>query len=402
MTKSKGKVFVGMSGGVDSSVAAYLLQKQGYKVTGVYIRGYNVDGCAERDAEDARRAAEHLGILFYVFDMEGEYKESVVDYMVSAYRDGITPNPDVMCNKDIKFGLFLKKALALGADYIATGHYVKLRQNSLSRTERPLAPAASVALRSRSQNSRPAGGQAFVTSESFSRKNSSSLGLFEAKDKNKDQSYFLWTLTKEQLKYCLFPIGDYTKPQVREIARKAMLPTAEKKDSQGICFLGQVDLEDFLKQYLPEKPGDIVTTEGAVVGQHEGIYFYTIGQRHLGVDLKVKNPDHKPYYVASKDLASNTLVVAEGDNHPALFRKEMELRQVNFIDEKLPPLIRANGGIRILARVRYRQPLAQAELKIENSKLKIEFREPVKFVAPGQSAVFYAKSGEMLGGGVIV
>ena len=396
MAKSKNKVFVGMSGGVDSSVAAYLLKRQGCEVTGVYIRGYNVDGCAERDALDARRAAEHLGIPFYVFDMEREYKENVVDYMVSAYRDGITPNPDVMCNKDIKFGLFLEKALAAGADYIATGHYVRLRRNSLSRTGRSFAPAAKAALRSRPQNSRIAGGPAFAASESFSRENSGSLGLFEAKDKNKDQSYFLWTLTPEQLKYCLFPIGGYTKPEVREIARKAGLPTAEKKDSQGICFLGQVDLEDFLKQYLPEKPGEILTTEGDVVGQHEGIYFYTIGQRHLGVDLKVKNPDHKPYYVAGKDLKTNTLIVAEGDDNPALFKKEMNLRQVNTVER-----IMDNGESIVYARVRYRQPLAKARLEKEGKDFKIVFDDPVKFVAPGQSAVFYSKKGELLGGGVI-
>ncbi len=425
MTKSKGKVFVGMSGGVDSSVAAYLLQKQGYDVTGVYIRGYNVDGCAEQDALDARRAAERLGIPFYVFDMEREYKESVVDYMVSAYRDGITPNPDVICNKDIKFGLFLKKALAAGADYIATGHYVRLASRHISRgTGRRDTPAVSRDLDSR--RVRSFGDQAERVSEIFRSKHAEKLvnySLMEAKDKNKDQSYFLWTLTEEQLKHCLFPIGDYLKPQVRAIARKAGLPTAEKKDSQGICFLGQVDLEDFLRQYLPEKPGEIRTTEGDVVGQHEGIYFYTIGQRHLGVDLKVKNPDHKPYYVAAKDLASNALIVAEGENHPALFRKEMELRQVNFINLnnlfKAPRNVSAKAKTwasprrqperghceaQVLARVRYRQPLSSATLcQMPNTKYyKLLFDEPQKFVAPGQSAVFYSRNRELLGGGVIV
>ena len=411
-------MFVGMSGGVDSSVAAYLLKKQGYDVTGVFIRSYNVDGCAERDAEDARRVAEHLRIPFYVFDFEKEYKESVVDYMVSTYRDGITPNPDVMCNKEIKFGLFLKKALALGADYIATGHYVRLGR-IISQKQHNFLPARKFAspssrhpsLRSETKLS----GLRDVPRDNSA---SPSFSLFEAEDKNKDQSYFLWTLTQEQLKHCLFPIGDYLKPQVREIARKAGISTAEKKDSQGICFLGEVDLTDFLKQYLPEKPGEIVTTDGAVVGRHEGIFFYTIGQRHLGVDLKVRNPDHKPYYVAAKDLAKNELIVAEGDDHPALFKQDMELRQVNFIDKKLPSLIRANRRIEVLARVRYRQPLIRATLiyadkgridtDIDSHKsvsrsasIRVTFAKPVKFVAPGQSAVFYSQSGEMLGGGVI-
>ena len=409
-----------MSGGVDSSVAAYLLKRQGCEVTGVYIRGYNVDGCAERDAEDARRAAEHLGIPFYVFDMEREYKENVVDYMISAYRDGITPNPDVMCNKDIKFGLFLEKALAAGADYIATGHYVRLASRRISRgTGRLFSPAEKSSLDSR--RVRSSGDQAARASETFRSERGGKLvnySLMEAKDKNKDQSYFLWTLTPEQLKYCLFPIGGHTKPEVREIARKAGLPTAEKKDSQGICFLGQVDLEDFLKQYLPEKPGDIITTEGDVVGQHEGIYFYTIGQRHLGVDLKVKNPDHKPYYVAGKDLKTNTLIVAEGDDNLALFKKEMNLRQVNFMSPEVRQILNTKYQLPVFARVRYRQPLIRATLiytdkgRIDtdidshrsvsrSASVRVVFTEPVKFVAPGQSAVFYSKKGELLGGGVI-
>ncbi len=394
-----------MSGGVDSSAAALLLKKQGYDVTGVYMKGYNVDGCAERDAEDARRVAEHIGVSFYVFDMEREYKESVVDYMVSAYRDGITPNPDIVCNKDIKFGLFLEKALRMGADYIATGHYVRLASPSIPRgTGRRDTPAVSRDLDSR--RVRSFGDRADRASETFRSEQSGRLVnyyLMEAKDKNKDQSYFLWTLTQDQLKHCLFPIGDYLKSEVREIARRAGLPTAEKKDSQGICFLGRVDLEDFLKQYLPEKPGDIVTTGGDVVGQHEGIYFYTIGQRHLGANLKVKNPDHKPYYVAAKDLKTNTLIVAEGDDNPALFKKEMELRQVNFIDRETPSLIRVNGGVRVLARVRYRQPLTKAVISgVKGSKCMLVFKDPQKFAAPGQSAVFYSKKGELLGGGVIV
>ncbi len=343
--KSKGKVFVGMSGGVDSSVAALLLKKKGYDVTGVFIRSYNLDGCAERDAEDARRTAEHLDIPFYVFDFEKEYKESVVDYMVLTYQNGLTPNPDVMCNKEIKFGLFLKKSLEMGADYVATGHYVIKKDNR----------------------------------------------LFAAKDKNKDQSYFLWTLTADQIAHSLFPIGGFLKSKVRRIAKRAGLPTADKKDSQGICFLGDVDLADFLKKYIPEKPGDIVNLEGEIVGRHEGIFFYTIGQRHLGTNLKIKGADKKPYYVVSKNVKTNTLVIAEGDDNPVLTKKELDLENINLIGGKIK-------GNRVRARVRYRQPLSEASLIIH----RLVFKEPQKFVAPGQSAVFYSKKGELLGGGVIV
>ncbi len=356
------KVFVGMSGGVDSSVAAYLLEKQGYDVTGVFLRSYNLDGCAERDAEDARRVAEQIGIPFYVFDCEKEYKDKVVDYMVKGYAAGETPNPDVMCNKEIKFGLFYDKALTMGADYVATGHYVILRRNS----------------------------------------------LFEARDKNKDQSYFLWTLTQVQLAHCLFPIGKYTKPEVREIARKAGLPTAEKKDSQGICFLGQVSLEDFLKDYIKPMPGEVLTVDGHRIGDHAGAAFYTIGQRH-GLNLGMTNKElgirgaktTKPYYVAEKDIATNTVVVAEGDDNPALFRKEVKLADVNFISPKTDATLRANKNMNVMARVRYRQPLTEAILSYGADFLSIKFSQPVKFVAKGQSAVFYSKEGEMLGGGVI-
>lgn len=426
MKRSQGKAFVGLSGGVDSSVAAYLLKKEGYDVTGVFIRSFNIDGCEEKDAEDARRVAEHLGIPFYVFDFEREYKKKVVEYMVQGYRHGITPNPDVMCNKEIKFGLFLKKARAMGADYVATGHYVLLRRSPLSRTGRSLTPAVSAALRSRLQNFRSAKGRAFAASESFSQEDSGSFSLFEGRDKNKDQSYFLWTLTQDQLNYCLFPIGNYTKPEVREIARKAGLPTAEKKDSQGICFLGRVALDDFLKRYIKPKKGPVVDTNGNKVGEHDGVFFYTVGQRH-GLNLGMKNKElgikgatkTRPYYVAEKDLKTNTLIVAEGENNPALFRKEMEITNVNFVRPLEIP--KSKFEIPVLARIRYRQPLVKAvlelgirnkELRIKRRSLILKFDEPVKFVAPGQSAVFYSRKRptfakasvgmEMLGGGVIL
>lgn len=385
----KQKVFVAMSGGVDSSVAALLLRDAGYDVTGVFMRCYNIDGCAERDAVDARRVAASLGIPFYVFDFEEEYKRRVVEYMVEGYRKGITPNPDVMCNKEIKFGLFLKKALSLGADYVATGHYVRFGY-SASRKQHNFLPARKFASLSPRNSSLRSETELSGLRDVPQGRISSPLSLFVAKDENKDQSYFLWTLTQEQLKHCLFPIGDYVKSEVREMARKAGLPTAKKKDSQGICFLGKVSLRDFLKNYIPVEKGRVLTMAGEKVGEHEGAEFYTIGQRHVGVGGLVK-----PHYVVAKDVKTNTIVVAEGSDNPALYSKEVKISNLNFINPDFK-----EGEI--LARVRYRQPLFGAKLrKLSSTIYNLKFDRPVKFVAPGQSAVFYSKEGEMLGGGII-
>jgi tRNA-specific 2-thiouridylase len=359
-------VFVGMSGGVDSSVTAHLLKEQGYDVVGIFMRCYNIDGCAEADAEDARRVAEHIGIPFYVWDFGQEYKDRVVQYMIESYRAGITPNPDVMCNREIKFGLFLEKALATGADYVATGHYVKIEKSA-----------------------------------------DGIFRLFEANDPNKDQSYFLWTLTQGQLAHCLFPIGDYLKPEVREIARRAGLPTAEKKDSQGICFLGKFSLNDFLKQYIPEKRGALMTTAGEKIGEHSGAEFYTIGQRHIDADFTFPKTggmsERKPFYVASKDAVTNTVVLAAGNDNPALYRSAVELAQVNFISTALSAAINSDKSLPVRARVRYRQALSEAILsKLQNGNYMLKFSVSQKFVAEGQSAVFYSAEDEMLGGGVIL
>jgi tRNA-specific 2-thiouridylase len=363
MSSKKKTIFVGMSGGVDSSVATMLLRDQGYDVVGVFMRCYNLDGCADRDAEDARRVAEHLAIPFYVWDFEEEYKQRVVQYMVDGYRAGITPNPDVMCNKEIKFGLFLKKALASGADYVATGHYVKIARNE-----------------------------------------GVGSSLFAAKDKSKDQSYFLWTLTQVELSRCLFPIGDFLKSEVRAIAKKAGLPTAEKKDSQGICFLGDIAVEEFLKQYIPARRGALVTTGGENIGEHSGAEFYTIGQRHINADFKFPKTgvakQREPFYVAAKDAATNTVTVVEGNEHPALYRNGIKVTEVNIPN---PTNEEALGDIEVFARVRYRQPLAAAKLsRCENGNYALMFEKPQKFIAPGQSAVWYSKAGEMLGGGIIL
>lgn len=387
-----------MSGGVDSSVAALLLKRWGYDVVGVFMRSYNVDGCAERDSEDARQVAEKLDIPFYVWDFEEEYKKKVVDYMICGYKRGETPNPDVVCNREIKFGLFLARALRAGSDFVATGHYVRARRYSLVRTGGSAAPADAARLRSRHRDFFE--DQIRRVSESFSTANTGSLSLFEAKDKDKDQSYFLWTLTQKELRHCLFPIGEYLKSEVREIARKAGLPTAEKKDSQGICFLGKVTLRDFLKQYLPEKRGAILSLDGEKIGEHQGAHFYTVGQRHIGVGCQPPGVKGRhftpPVYVVEKDVRKNTIVVAEGAENPALYRKEIELAEVNIINP-LYTNIFESAGMAVMARVRYRQPLAPATLRGK----KLIFDTPQKFVAPGQSAVFYSKNGEMLGGGVI-
>ncbi len=381
--KAKKKlVFVGMSGGVDSSVAALLLSdsvearaarkraglpagRQGYNIVGVFMRCWGggpdaavgVNCTAERDAEDARRVAEKLNIPFYTWDFEEAYQKKVVEYKVQGYKRGLTPNPDVMCNREIKFGLFLDKALSLGADYVATGHYVRLK------------------------------------------KMRGAYRLYQAVDKNKDQSYFLWTLTQGQLAHCLFPIGDYLKPKVRQVAKRAGLPTAEKKDSQGICFLGQVTLIDFLKGYLPARSGAVLNLKGEKIGTHAGAHFYTIGQRQ-GLDHGTWNMKHvtfgkgdrKRFYIAEKNTKTNTIVVAEGPENPALFRKEIGLVSLNFIS---PTLHASRFTLHLYARVRYRQPLAEAILYINRSapfdklRVRLVFNQPQKFVAEGQSAVFY-------------
>lgn len=350
--KPRKKVFMAMSGGVDSSVAAALLIERGFDVVGCHMKCYNVDGCAEQDAEDARRVAEQLGIPFYTFDLERAYKERVVDYMVRGYKNGITPNPDVMCNKEIKFGLFLKRALELGADYIATGHYVAIK------------------------------------------KIAGAYALHAAKDKNKDQSYFLWTLTQKELAHCLFPLGNLTKPEVRAIAVKHGLVTAAKKDSQGICFLGKVPAAEFLKRYIPAHAGAVVTMLGEKIGTHDGAEFYTVGQRH---GLKIGG--HKePLYVAGKNIADNTVIVAEGKKNTELYRTEATLENLNLINK-----LDTRKPVTVHARIRYRQPLFKAAFRIGKNKTgMLAFDKPQKAVAIGQSAVFYTEKGKMLGGGVIV
>lgn len=365
-------VFVAISGGVDSSVAALLLKEQGYKVVGVFMKNWTakVPGLSycpwEEDQRFARQVAGQLGIPFYTWDFEKEYYQQVFKYFLEGYRKGETPNPDVVCNKTIKFGLFLKQARRLGADFIATGHYVKLRQLELPNT-----------------SGTPR--QVFQ--------------LVMARDGNKDQSYFLWTLKQAQLKFCLFPLGNLTKPEVREIARRAGLVTAEKKDSQGLCFVGPVRLKEFLRPYLQEKPGKIILWQRGkngeiqekVVGEHQGVHLFTLGQRQgIGVG------GGTPYYVAKKDLKRNLLYICSEKDLPNFFPRQVRLKSVNWI---IPELIKF--PLVCQARYRYRQPLQTVEVtKEERGGIVVKFSRPPVALTPGQSIVFYQRR-VLLGGGVI-
>lgn len=351
-----------MSGGVDSSVAAALLCKnKNYNVVGVFFKPWSpskdVSYCNWReDREVAMRVCSKLRIKFKTWDFSKDYGEKVVDYMVNSYQHGLTPNPDVMCNKEIKFGLFLKNALAEGADFIATGHYV--------RSEK---------LKAKNE------------------KENAKIRLLKGKDPNKDQSYFLWTLTQKQLKHCLFPIGDYTKPEVRKMAKKFGLPNYDKKDSQGVCFVGELNVKDFLKTCIKSKTGNIILAEtGEKIGKHDGVYYYTIGQRH---GMNISNGGG-PYFVCGKDVKRNIIYVTKKLDGE-LVGKEMFVGKISWTgtEPKLP--------IKVQVKIRYRNKsnLATAE-KTQNGNLFVRFSKPVKAITPGQSAVFY-RGEEVLGGGII-
>ncbi len=382
--QTKGRVFVGLSGGVDSSVSAALLQAAGYDVTGVFIKVWQPDfwgGCTlKADRLDAMRVCAKLAIPFQTLDLEKEYKKEVVDYMIREYKAGRTPNPDVMCNKYVKFGGFFDWAMKHGADYVATGHYARV-ESRISNIEYR------------------------KETDKFQILNSK-FNLLAGVDTNKDQTYFLWTLTQKQLARTLFPVGNKKKPAVRKLAKKFGLDTATKKDSQGLCFIGQVEMSEFLRHFLKPKPGVVLNENGEVIGTHAGVELYTIGQRH-GFVIEKKTALAERNFIIKKDLKNNTLTVSP--NPLPIVEKasrEIKIKQVSWTAGQAPDLTRKYS-----ARIRYRQPLEKCSLQGSTLPgqirqaglplLTVVFDRPQKAVTPGQSLVIY--DGDVcLGGGIIV
>jgi tRNA-specific 2-thiouridylase len=393
------KVVVGLSGGVDSSVAALLLQEQGYEVIGLFMKNWHDDSVVIsrecpwlEDSNDALIVAEKLGIPFQVVDLSVEYKERIVDYMFREYEMGRTPNPDVLCNREIKFDLFLKMALDLGADYVATGHYCRKGTTKTASGEKV-------------------------------------YQLLAGKDPNKDQSYFLCQLNQEQLSRALFPIGHLQKSEVREMARTHGLITAEKRDSQGLCFIGKVRLPEFLQQQLSPKEGAIITVpanadklqpvgaefssredeltalskapellpgDGKVVGKHQGAHFFTIGQRK-GLDV---GGTPEPLFVIQTDVKKNIIYTGEGKAHPGLYRKALYVSEEEIHWIRTDLTLKPGEELHVLARIRYRQELQSAVLVKAGTGLYVEFSEPQSAITPGQFVAWYAGE-ELLGSGVI-
>ncbi|HET7061288.1 MAG TPA: tRNA 2-thiouridine(34) synthase MnmA [Nitrosospira sp.] len=355
----KRRVVVGMSGGVDSAVAALLLKQQGYDVLGLFMKNWEDDDtdeyCSSRqDLIDAASVADIIGISLEAVNFSAEYKDRVFSHFLAEYKAGRTPNPDVLCNAEIKFKAFLEHAVELGAENIATGHYAQVR------------------------NTR------------------GTLQLLKAEDGTKDQSYFLYRLNQAQLSKTLFPIGHLYKREVRRIAKEHGLPNFSKKDSTGICFIGERPFREFLGRYLTDQPGEIRTSDNTVMGQHKGLMYYTIGQRQgLGIG-GTRDGDGEPWFVSSKDLAANVLTVVQGHQHPDLFRSSLVATDLTWISGREP---RCNWVY--AAKIRYRQPDAPCALvRIDPDECEIEFAEPQWAIAPGQSVVVY-ESKVCLGGGVI-
>ncbi len=359
------RVIVGMSGGVDSSVSALLLMQQGYHVEGLFMKNWDEDDgteycTAKEDLADAQAVSDKLGIKLHVANFAAEYWDNVFEHFLAEYQAGRTPNPDILCNREIKFKAFLQYAQTLGANYIATGHYVQRRGDD--------------------ENAQ----------------------LVKGLDGNKDQSYFLHAVGAKEIGMTLFPVGELEKPEVRAIAEQHGLATAAKKDSTGICFIGERRFKDFLQQYLPAQPGDIVTEDGKVIGQHQGLMYHTIGQRQgLGIGGMSEFGD-SPWYVADKDLDNNQLLVVQGKQHPLLFKPVLTCQQVMWIDGKGPDMSAA--PVKLQAKIRYRQADQGCEITVIGepgaNAYEVVFDEPQRAVTPGQSIVFY--DGDVcLGGGII-
>jgi tRNA-specific 2-thiouridylase len=357
--ESERNVIVGLSGGVDSSVAAYLLKEQGYNVQALFMKNWEEDDkdeycSAALDLEDSNKICEKLNITLHTRNFSTEYWDKVFSYFLDEYRLGRTPNPDVICNKEIKFKTFLEHALKIGANHIATGHYARVRYSD------------------------------------------GHFKLFKAKDLNKDQTYFLYALNQQQLSKSWFPLGDLTKPEVRQIAEKVGFSNFSKKDSTGICFIGERKFKEFLNRYIPSQPGEMRTHEGELIGRHDGLMFYTYGQRQgLGIG-GLTNGSGDAWYVLEKDLEKNILYVGQGHNHPMLFRSKLTATQVNWISDRP-----SNSSFQCMAKTRYRQQdQACTVSQLDKNTCEVVFDNPQRAITPGQSVVFYSKE-ECLGGGVI-